>query len=37
MLKNLDPNINEEGIKNMLHRNGSQGSQGFIYKLPQMI
>ena len=32
--KNLDPNVNEESIKNMLHRNGSQG---FVIKLPQVI
>ena len=28
--KNLNPNVNVESIKNMLHRNGSQG---FIIKL----
>ena len=32
--KNLDPNVNEESIKNMLHRNGSQG---FVIKLPKVI
>ena len=32
--KNLDPNVNEESIKNMLKRNGSQG---FVIKLPQVI
>ena len=34
--KNMDPNVNENTIKNMLHRNGSQilENGGFVMKLP---